>query len=230
MLHRRGHPDRAMRGHNPEAARCAHGHHTAGSVNELVLVVRVRRNNSRRRQIHRESSQEGSRLFFLSMARFRHGLALYRKPSARTTFMLSVDEKKRPAKTITAGVNNITHFAITAADVPRARQFYADVFGWKFEPWGPPSYFRIATGDEKNPGIPGALQERQKTAPAATRHGFECSISVADIDAAISAIEDSGGKIVLPKWNIPGVGTLVKFEDTEGNIATAIEYEQPPDS
>jgi uncharacterized protein len=143
--------------------------------------------------------------------------------------MMEGMRRKRPA-TSSPVANNVTHFAITATDVPRARQFYAQVFGWKFEPWGPPDYFRIATGDEKNPGIPGALRARQKTMPIPARHGFECSISVADIDLAISAIERCGGRLVLPKWHIAGVGTLAKFEDTEGNTVTVVEYERPPES
>ncbi len=34
--------------------------------------------------------------------------------------------------------NHIRHFAIHADDVERARNFYAAVFDWRFEPWGPP--------------------------------------------------------------------------------------------
>ena len=34
--------------------------------------------------------------------------------------------------------NNVVHFAVHADDLPRARRFYEAVFGWRFEPWGPP--------------------------------------------------------------------------------------------
>ena len=36
--------------------------------------------------------------------------------------------------------NPVEFFAINADDVPRARQFYTAVFGWNFEPWGPPGF------------------------------------------------------------------------------------------
>ena len=34
--------------------------------------------------------------------------------------------------------NNLASFAIHVDDVDRARRFYQAVFGWNFEPWGPP--------------------------------------------------------------------------------------------
>ena len=32
----------------------------------------------------------------------------------------------------------LRHFSINADDLGRARTFYAAVFGWRFEAWGPP--------------------------------------------------------------------------------------------
>jgi uncharacterized protein len=51
--------------------------------------------------------------------------------------------------------NNVASFAIHATDVQRARRFYEAVFGWQFEPWGPPDFYLIHTGDETNPGVQG---------------------------------------------------------------------------
>jgi len=39
-------------------------------------------------------------------------------------------------------------------------------------------------------------------------------------------VEANGGKIVMPKFHIPTVGTLVFFEDTEGNVVGAMQYEE----
>lgn len=35
------------------------------------------------------------------------------------------------------------HFAINAEDTERGRRFYEKGFGWKFEEWGPPGFFKI---------------------------------------------------------------------------------------
>ena len=44
----------------------------------------------------------------------------------------------------------------------------------------------------------------------------------------MSALEKLGGKIVMPKLTIPTVGTLIFFQDPEGNLAGAMQYEKSP--
>ena len=121
--------------------------------------------------------------------------------------------------------NNIAHFAINAADVTKTRRFYEKVFGWKFKPYGPPDFFQIQTGDKTNPGVAGALQKRREIVPGERFTGYECTISVDSINATVAAIEANGGKIVMPKVILTGVGTLIFFKDTDGNIAGAMEYD-----
>ncbi len=117
--------------------------------------------------------------------------------------------------------NDVAHFAIHADDCQRARRFYEAVFGWTFQPWGPPNFWRIFT----SPGaIHGALQERREPVTGAGMIGFECSISVEDVHATAAAIEEHGGTVTLPPFEIGGVGTLVMFQDTEGNVAGAMQY------
>jgi predicted enzyme related to lactoylglutathione lyase len=120
----------------------------------------------------------------------------------------------------------VRHFAINADDVARARAFYARAFGWKFEPWGPPGFYMVGTGD--GPTAPlASLQPRRELSPGLRLNGFECTIAVEDVDAVARAIEASGGKILMQKATIPGVGSLVFFQDTEGNVAGAMQYETP---
>ncbi|HEX4381569.1 MAG TPA: VOC family protein [Myxococcales bacterium] len=124
--------------------------------------------------------------------------------------------------------NNLASFAIHCDDVPRARKFYEKVFGWKFEPWGPPNFYLIHTGDSKDPGIQGLLQERHEKRSGTGLNGFECTIAVDDLDAILAAVEPAGGKVVMQKATIPTVGTLIRFLDTEGNDVGAMKYESPP--
>jgi hypothetical protein len=56
--------------------------------------------------------------------------------------------------------------------------------------------------------------------------GFECTIGVDSIDDTLAAIEANGGKIVMPKFEIPTVGTLIFFEDTEGTVVGAMQYDE----
>jgi predicted enzyme related to lactoylglutathione lyase len=118
--------------------------------------------------------------------------------------------------------NNVSFFAIHVDDVARARRFYEGVFGWTFESWGPPGFYLIQTGEG---GIRGAMHRRQEPLTGTGMKGFECTIGVADIDAAIASIEQHGGKIGLAKFTIPTVGSGCYFYDTEGNWAGAMQYE-----
>lgn len=114
------------------------------------------------------------------------------------------------------------HFAINADDVQRARQFYEGVFGWSFEPWGPPDYYQVKNAGD---GLLGALQERRDIAPGVRAAQFETSFGVADLKATIAAIEAGGGRIVMQPYRIEGVGELIYFEDTEGNFVGAMQYD-----
>jgi uncharacterized protein len=120
--------------------------------------------------------------------------------------------------------NDLDFFAINADDVPRARKFYETVFGWSFEPWGPPNFYLIDTSNE--PTVKGALQERRELARGQKMIGFECTITVADIDKALRTIEANGGRLAAPKFHIPTVGTVAYFFDTEGNVAGLRQPEQ----
>jgi uncharacterized protein len=121
--------------------------------------------------------------------------------------------------------NNIQHFAINADDLGRARRFYEKVFSWKFSPWGPPDFFLIDTGDKKDPGVKGALQKRRELVPGTKMIGYECSISVANVDKVAAAVKANGGKILMERTTIRTVGHLIFFEDPEGNVAGAMQYD-----
>lgn len=114
------------------------------------------------------------------------------------------------------------HFAINADDVGRAKRFYERVFGWRFDPWGPPDFYQVKNAGA---GLLGALQERRDLVPGIRMAGYEASFGVPDLKATIAAIEQSGGKIVMQPYRIEGVGELIYFEDTEGNLVGAMQYD-----
>ena len=115
----------------------------------------------------------------------------------------------------------LRHFAINAADVPRAKSFYEQVFGWTFTPWGPPGFYQTRSAGE---GLMGALQGRRSLG-GHTMPGMELSFGVEDIKATAAAIEAHGGHVIMQPFHIEGVGELIFFQDTEGNIAGAMQYE-----
>jgi predicted enzyme related to lactoylglutathione lyase len=117
--------------------------------------------------------------------------------------------------------NDLAHFAIHADDCDRAKRFYETVFGWTFQPWGPPGFWLIRT----SPGaVGGALQQRQTPITGRGMIGFECTIGVEDVRAIAGAIEKAGGTIVTPPFTIERVGTVIQFQDTEGNAVSVMQY------
>ena len=117
--------------------------------------------------------------------------------------------------------NNLVFFAVHADDLARARRFYEKVFGWKFQPWGPPDFFLVSTGTKDDPGVAGALQKRHELVPGKAPMSYECTIGTSDIDQTIADVTKHGGTVILPKCEIPTVGYLFKFQDPEGNLVCA---------
>jgi|SRR5581483_1602342 len=121
---------------------------------------------------------------------------------------------------------NIAHFAINADDCDRARKFYEQAFGWKFSAWGPPNFYQIETAAKgETQHVRGALQGRRYLVPGQPTIGFECTISVDSIDDTAKRVEKAGGTVALPKSIIVGVGALMFFRDTEGNVFGAIQFD-----
>jgi predicted enzyme related to lactoylglutathione lyase len=121
-------------------------------------------------------------------------------------------------------MGNVRHFSINADDVPRARRFYERVFSWRFEAWGPPGFFMIATGGEGDPL--GSLQKRRELVSGTRTNAYECTIAVEeDVEKVAEAVKANGGRILMEKSTIPGVGDLIFFQDPEGNIAGAMRYD-----
>lgn len=113
----------------------------------------------------------------------------------------------------------VVHFEIHAGDPERAITFYQKLFGWTFQKWdGPMEYWMVVTGEESSPGINGGLVRRQGEIDGQAVIAYVCTVDVADIDASIAAAEANGGNLALPKMEIPGLGWLAYYKDTEGNI------------
>lgn len=124
--------------------------------------------------------------------------------------------------------NQLSHFAIHVDDLNRAREFYGGVFGWTFQGFGggPMTDFcQILDAEGKRLAPLGAMQSRKFNAAPQPVIGFECSIAVNDVDAVARDVEANGGKIVMAKAAIPSVGWIVKFMDSEGNLACAVHYD-----
>nr|WP_321233802.1 VOC family protein [uncultured Psychroserpens sp.] len=120
--------------------------------------------------------------------------------------------------------NKLSHFAIYTEDIQRAKTFYSNLFGWDFNSYGPEDFLQIKHSKEKNAPLIGALQSKTHNPLSKDIKGFECSIEVENLNDTIKKIKENNGEIIMPKTEIPFVGWLTKFLDTEGNLVCAIQY------
>ena len=113
----------------------------------------------------------------------------------------------------------VQHFEIPADDVERAIKFYKGVFDWTIQKLANPEdpskdYWFFDTKDENgNKGIGGGLMKRQ-----APEHSVTNYITVLSVDDYASKIEEVGGKVIMPKTEIPDMGFIIVFLDTEKNM------------
>ena len=107
----------------------------------------------------------------------------------------------------------VIHFEVAADDPDRAVKFYQDTFDWKIDKWdGPQDYWLVTTGAKEEPGIDGAIMRRM---PGATTIN---TVDVPSVDEFAQKVVAAGGKVVMPKSAVPGVGYFAYCADTEGNV------------
>ncbi|HEX8772261.1 MAG TPA: VOC family protein [Pyrinomonadaceae bacterium] len=117
----------------------------------------------------------------------------------------------------------VIHFEVSADDPDRASQFYESVFGWNIQKWGGPKDYRlISTGGDDQPGINGGIFKREGQV------NYVNTIDVPSVDEFVAKVTQHGGKEVVPKTTIPGVGDLVYCQDTEGNVFGILEPSSEP--
>ena len=110
-------------------------------------------------------------------------------------------------------MNRVIHFEMVVDDPERAIGFYQNVFGWKVNRWeGPQTYWLLTTGPNDQPGINGGMMQQQKDMPRTIN-----TIEVASVDDYVEKVTSNGGKVVMPKMAVPGIGHQAYCQDTEGN-------------
>jgi predicted enzyme related to lactoylglutathione lyase len=103
-----------------------------------------------------------------------------------------------------------------------AMTFYERLFGWTFEPWGPPGFYQIVR--PTSPELFAALQQRRELDRSTKTVGFECTVAVDDLHAALALVRELGGKIVMEPVTIPTVCELAWIEDPSGNTLGIATY------
>ena len=121
-------------------------------------------------------------------------------------------------------VGTVAHFAVNADDLHASRAFYEKVLDWRFEPWGPPEFYKIQTADGSSPGLLGALQGR-RTFDDGTAAPVEITVAVEDVGACLAAARSAGGRVLMEATILAGVGELAFVADPSGAPIGLMRYD-----
>ena len=100
----------------------------------------------------------------------------------------------------------VDYIEFGATDIERTRQFYQQVFGWKFEDYGP-DYTSFQDGR-----LSGGFTKDVPVRPANPL----VVIYAARLEDVEAKVKQAGGKIVRPTYPFPG-GRRFHFSDPSGN-------------
>lgn len=96
-----------------------------------------------------------------------------------------------------------------ADETAAAAAFYGAVVGWTVEPSEQNYHILKADGVDIG-GLAGVPED------APMKPGWHGYLAVDDIDAAVTAIADDGGRVLMPRYDAPGVGSMALVTDPQG--------------
>lgn len=108
-------------------------------------------------------------------------------------------------------------YELITPDPDGAKPFYDAVVGWDVEPQ-PSSegmdYRMIRRSDGGHAG--GVMRLSDDMAQHGARPVWLGYIGVDDVDASVTAAEQDGGKVMMPAWDVDGVGRMAMVTDPQG--------------
>ncbi|MCJ2519726.1 MAG: VOC family protein [Candidatus Thermoplasmatota archaeon] len=105
---------------------------------------------------------------------------------------------------------SIVHVEIPCKNRENAKKFYGEVFDWKFEDVPEMDYTLFEPSNPPGGGL--------FTPTESTPSGVLNYLLVDSIQETSQAIEEAGGKILVPESEVPNQGWFAIFQDPEDNV------------
>lgn len=109
----------------------------------------------------------------------------------------------------------LNYVELPVTEIGPSKSFYETAFGWSLTSFGP-TYAATMTGDT-DIGLQADAAETSK-APLPV-------IEVENLEAAYTAVQEAGGRIVCPIFSFPG-GRRFQFADPSGNELACVRSER----
>lgn len=107
--------------------------------------------------------------------------------------------------------HSFVHVEFAAKDPKAASEFYKALFDWKIEAAPDMDYVMFDVEPAPGGGFPKVDGETYNPGDVIVY------VSTDDIEASLAKVEELGGKTLLPKTEIPGMGWFAFFSDPTGN-------------
>jgi predicted enzyme related to lactoylglutathione lyase len=101
---------------------------------------------------------------------------------------------------------------LNTKDLDGAKQFYGEVFHWKFDGSANGPYLHITAGDQMIGGM------RQMDANEPTPPSWLGYVGTDDVAATVAKISAAGGKVYMPTKTMENVGTFAVTADPTGGV------------
>lgn len=104
----------------------------------------------------------------------------------------------------------ICHIEWSSTDLGRTKAFLSGLFGWEFQPFGG-DYLVFSTPEGPGGGIMKADEVKSGESPLVY-------IEVEEIEPYLERAKGLGGRVAVPKTEIPTVGWFAHLTDPDGNV------------
>lgn len=118
------------------------------------------------------------------------------------------------AQTTTSVASKPVWVDLSSSDPEKARAFYADIFGWDIEVNPDPQYGGYALAKVNGEDAAGIGPKMMSEAPTA----WQLYIGTDDADTLAKRVEEAGGKVVAPPFDVGEQGRMAVFQDPVGAI------------
>lgn len=108
-------------------------------------------------------------------------------------------------------------YELLTTDLDAAQRFYGDVLGWTLIDSGQDGYHLIENRvDGEGHRVGGAMTLTEDMKNGGARPCWLGYIGVEDVDACLGRLSAAGASVLMPAWDIPGVGRLALLADPQG--------------
>ena len=118
--------------------------------------------------------------------------------------------------------NKFCHMEFQAKDIKEAKKFYSELFDWELtdhDMGGGHIYTMVKTGNQPEGGM---MQNPDPNSPP----GWLVYIYVENLEDSVKKAAELGGKVIMDKTAVPGMGSFAVLFDSQGAVFAMWEEEK----